>query len=122
MDHVNFMEYKGTRILYLDFSGDPVVIIDSINAARKIIDREPEKSLNVLTDVSNSKWNHTVSEHLKEFTKTNTPHIKHSAVVGVTGLKRVVLRAVKAVTGRDFVLFDKKEDAMDWLASQEKMS
>ncbi len=54
------------------------------------------------------------AEHMKKFSATVTPHMKASLVVGVEGLKKIVVQTLIALTGRQIVL----RQAMDWLADQ----
>ena len=53
-----------------------------------------------------------------EYASHNTPYIKASALVGVSGVQKVVLAAIKALTGRDFYLADTMEEAQEWLVQQ----
>jgi hypothetical protein len=49
----------------------------------------------------------------------NTPFVLASAIVGLSGLQRVILSAVMRVTGRKFATFDDVEVAKDWLVAQQ---
>lgn len=59
-----------------------------------------------------------ITEAFKNFTAGNKPYVKAGAVVGVTGLKKVMYNAVMKVTGRDIVALDDLEAAMDYLAQK----
>ncbi|MGC4120101.1 MAG: hypothetical protein QM765_37075 [Myxococcales bacterium] len=48
----------------------------------------------------------------------NAPYVKAGAVVGVTGLKKIVLNTLNLMTSRGFRAFDAREKALDWLAQQ----
>jgi hypothetical protein len=56
-------------------------------------------------------------DKLKNLTRDNAPYVKNSAVVGVTGLQKVVLTAVSLFSNRKFNIFDDKMAAMDFLAA-----
>jgi len=59
-----------------------------------------------------------VSAVLGEYALHNTPYIKASALIGVSGVQKVVLAAIKALTGREFYLPDSTEDTREWLIQQ----
>jgi hypothetical protein len=90
-----------------------------IRKARKLIDSQPFHSVLTLVDATNSVFDTEVLVILKDFVKANTPYIKYTAVVGITGLKEVGLMAVSKAAGRPFKTFSMRGEAMDFLASQE---
>jgi hypothetical protein len=55
---------------------------------------------------------------MKEYAQHNTPYVKASAVVGISGWSKIILIAIKTVTGRDFYLADSMEEAQEWLINQ----
>ena len=80
--------------------------------------REGEKSLRTLTDVTDALFNDVVSEAMKKFTLDNKPYVMASAIVGVTGFRKVLFSATLIFSKRKIQTFDNLESAMDWLASQ----
>ena len=64
------------------------------DASTALICKEPESSVLLNTDVTDAHYNPYVVNRLKENTKLTTPHMKAYAVVGITGLMRVVLHSV----------------------------
>lgn len=52
---------------------------------------------------------------MKSYSKANSPFVKKSAVVGATGLRRIILQGVRMFTGRDIRPFDDCESALNWL-------
>lgn len=120
MEHrIKFIEHKGKKILHLDFSqARPDEVIRIIRAAKDVIASQPSKSIRTLTDVTDLKFNTDAAEAMKEFATHNTPFVEKAAVVGVTGLKRIIYNAVVKFSGRDLVAFDSHGEAKDWLANQ----
>jgi hypothetical protein len=55
---------------------------------------------------------------MKEFSKSVTPHMKASAAVGVTGIKKIILQSLIMLAGRDIKLFNTREEALEWLSKQ----
>jgi len=120
MGRTYFIEHKGTKILLVDFSGTKPgeEFYDSIEEAKKIIHSQPEKSVISLFDATDGHFDQEVINALKEFAKSNTPYIKTSALVGVTGLLNIALMTISRFAGRDFKTFKTREKALDWLITQ----
>ncbi|MDD4907894.1 MAG: hypothetical protein PHJ00_02415 [Candidatus Omnitrophica bacterium] len=118
MAKVEFVHYKEKEILLIDFSGTPDDILPTIEAAKEVISKQPPNSLLTLTDVTDSKFNNDVREHLKTFVVHNKPHVKAAAVVGVTGLKKVLYTVVVQFSGRNLPAFDTLDEAKEWLVKQ----
>jgi uncharacterized protein related to proFAR isomerase len=122
MASVYELEYKSRNILCLDVSGlklkDKPEFKKLIESAKEIIQKHPPKSLLLITNVSETGFDTEVAAVMGEYASHNTPFVKASAVVGVSGVQKVVLAAIKALTGRDFHLADTMEEAQEWLVKQ----
>jgi len=119
MDEVMFKTYKGKKILFIDFSKSdvksyPVVIKE----AALIIRKQKKDSLLTLTNVSNSEYMPTNNKKLYEYVRLNRPYVKAAAIVGASGIKRILLRIAEAYSGRRIHSFDKVKDAKDWLVEE----
>jgi len=118
MERIKFIRHNGKGIIYLDYSScDVGEMLKAIEAGRKIIALRPGNSLLTLTDVTNARFNAEVSDKMKEYAAHNKPYVKASAVVGITGLKKIILDAVMLFSKRKFHTFDTIEQAKDWLAT-----
>ncbi len=69
-----------------------------------------------LTIAGGSSFSGETISKLKELARDNTPYVKAGAIVGVTGLYKVVFNAVAIFSKRRFYLFDTIDEAMDFLA------
>ncbi len=120
MDRIQFVTHKGKRILIEDFTNYKAgpEMIALIKQAQAIIAKEPPKSVLAVFDATGSAFNNDVLSAMKEFTKANTPYIKLATVVGINGLLKVALTAVSKFAGRDFISFNTRAEAMDWLATR----
>ncbi len=117
-DKVKFIEHEGKSILYLDFSrcrADEV--LKAIARARTVVARQPERSLLTLTNVTDARFDDAVTRELKELTAHNRPYVRAAAVVGVTGIKRIIFEAVIAFSQRKISTFDTVDSAKQWLAA-----
>lgn len=117
-DRIKFIRHQGKDILVLDFSNSRTEeVLQVIEDATLLISTLPRQSVLTLTDVTNARFNEEVNEGLKEFTLHNKPYVKAGAVVGITGLKRIIFGAVMAFSQRKLESFDDREQAVQWLVS-----
>jgi len=118
MARVELIKHNGKELLFLDFSnckpGDVFLIIDE---AKKTIRTLPENSVLTLTDVTNMRFDDRVTQQMKEFTIHNKPYVRAAAVVGVEGVKKIILNAVMLFSKRKFHTFDSIESAKNWLVA-----
>lgn len=117
-ERIKFLKHNGKEILLLNFAeckADEVLY--TIEEAKKIIRTRPENSLLTLSDVTNARFNEDVSARMKEFTTHNKPYIKASAVVGITGVKKIIFEAVMLFSKRKLHSFETLEQAKDWLVT-----
>jgi hypothetical protein len=116
MEKVQFIQHNGKEILLLDFSRctvtDALAIIDE---AAVTIRTRPQQSLLTLADVTDMRFDDKLNQRMKEFTALNKPYVKAAAVVGVTGLKKILFQAVMTFSKRKIHAFDDRETAKAWL-------
>lgn len=116
MNRAKLIDHKGFRIVYIDFSNCPIEEAHGVVAAAKpLIRSQPEKSVLTLTYTDGGKFDSEIIGTLKEFTKGNEPYVKAAAVVGITGLQKIVLDAITFFSKREFATFDNMEKAKDYL-------
>jgi hypothetical protein len=117
-ERVKFIRHQEKEILFLDFSNSKTEeVLKIIEDAKRVISAKPENSLLTLTDVTNARFNEEVGEGMKQFTAHNKPYVKAAAVVGITGLKRIIFGAVMAFSKRNLQSFDDVEQAKHWLVN-----
>lgn len=122
-DRVRFIPNPrdGTRVLLIDLSGFPGPLdgLPHISAARDEVALQPRRSLCCVVDVTGSRFNVEVVEALKDLAAHNKPYVIASAVVGVSGLQRVILEGVVKFTGRSNLRpVATRDEAFAWLAEQ----
>ena len=89
-----------------------------IKQSKAIVGTQPPKSLLILTDVTGTTFNTAAVEEMKHYSAFNTPFVKASAVVGLSGIKKIIYDAVIKVIGRAVMSFHTEAEALDWLARQ----
>ena len=116
---VKFITHNGAELLHLDFKGcGPSDIMEVIKESKPVIASRPEKSVLTLTDMSDIRFDEAVTNALKEFTAHNKPYVRAGAVVGVTGLKRIIFEAVIRFSKRKLSTFTTLDEAKEWLSKQ----
>ncbi len=120
MERIQFITHNGKKILIEDFTNFKAgpEMIAQIHKAQTVIAGQPPKSVLALFDATGSSFNNDVLNAMKEFTKANTPYIKAACVVGINGLLQIALASIAKFSGRDFVTFKTRAEAMNWLASR----
>lgn len=117
MDSAKFVEHKGQRIFLMDCTD---ASLDGMNQIIETCAREvrsqPEKSIFTLIVAGGTAFSGDTIAKLKELARDNAPYVKASAIVGVTGLYKVVFNAVAMFSKRRFYLFETVDEAMDFLA------
>ena len=120
MERTRFIEHRGKRILLLDYAGlrDTEETLREIGRSREVVRAQPPGSLLVLTNVRDARYNSAVIQAMKDLATHNAPYVKASAIVGMSGLHRIVYQTVVMMTRRKIQTFDTEAEALDWLASQ----
>ena len=114
---VRFIEWKGKQICYHDFSNIHKVeeAMAAIAESRALVRKQPLNSVLTLTNSEGSRFNREIVEALKELTKGNKPYVKAGAIIGLTGIQRVVYIAVTQFTGRRLPTYTSADEAKDYL-------
>lgn len=77
-----------------------------------------EGSAHVLANCTGMRFNSDVIQIVKNTTKTNRPYVRTTAVVGLEGFTKILVKVVISFSGRDMKLYDTAEEAKDWLAER----
>lgn len=122
MNRIYDLHHGGKTIFCLDISGFQLSNKDEfhrlIGLAKERIRTAGPKSLLVITNVTNTGFDSDVARTMKEYALHNTPYVKASALVGLAGIQKVVLTAIKTVTRREYFLANTMDEAKDWLVQQ----
>jgi len=117
-ERVKFIKHEGRDILYLNFVDcNTNDVLRTINEAKSVIGAQPEGSLLTLTDVTNARFNEDVTNRMKEFTAHNKHFVKAAAIIGVTGIKKIIFEAVMMFSKRKIHIFNNISEAKDWLVT-----
>lgn len=121
----HWITHKGKQILYCDYSNfkiaDFSAFKNELNQAVAVIVEQPEGTLLAITDVRGSVGSPQVVDALKEAALVTAKHMHKQAVVGVSGLKKVLFDAIIRISRQPAKAFGDTdlEEAKDWLAEKD---
>jgi hypothetical protein len=120
-NRTRFIDHGGKRILLFDFEGlrDPAESLREIENAKAFVATQPRKSLRILTNVRDTRYNGAVLQGMKELAKHDEPYVIASAVIGLTGLLRIAYTAITTFSRRNIAVFGTEKEALDWLAGHD---
>lgn len=113
-----WIEHKGIKIFYQDFSNNfynEKAVLDELNQVQEIVLKEPERSILVLSNFSNTEITTTLMPSLNESSSKTNSRVRKTAVLGIAGVKRVLGDLLSKITGQELMYFTNELDAKDWL-------
>ena len=116
---ISYIEYKGKEIIFCDFKDmkDKSNIFSQL-ASMAVEFKKSNGDLLVLTDVRGTHNDPEVVEKTKYYGKNVYRHYaKKRAIVGMGGLRKLILRGYNAITGNDLQPFDSLEEAKEYLVA-----
>ena len=119
MGGASIVSHGGKSIIFVDFKNcDEKQSISVIAEGVKLIRVQPEKSALVLCDFTNASHAPQLLQPYRDFVGGNSPYVKASAILGLTGMARVLYDGVTKLAGRSIPAFDEGDQAKDWLIAK----
>jgi hypothetical protein len=113
---MEWITHQNKKILYIRYADlslpDQLAQIDQ--ATQALVDSGSRENL-TLTDVIGMIVKEEFIEHSKAKGKISAQYTKKAAIVGIEGVRKILLAAVNAVSGNARVPFPTVEEAKDWL-------
>ena len=119
----NWIEYKGKKIFYQDFSKhfyNSAVVKAELVEVQKVVVAEPLNSVLVLSDMRDTNIGSDLLPAMNAASSATKNHIRKTAVLGVAGMKRKLADLLTALTGQPLKYFDDIESAKDWLIEEDE--
>ena len=120
-NRTKFLDNAGQRVILLGFEGitDEPMGLAVVAEAREFIGRlKPDGSHYTLTDVTRTTYNRKIVEAFKELTVHNRPFVKAAAIVSDSALHRAAISMIAVISRRRLEVFDSRDAALTWLATQ----
>jgi hypothetical protein len=121
-DRIRFIEHKGKQILLADCSHCSAEELETMSRlVPSYVTAEPKGSVLLLADFTGAQFERSAIERLKRDTVLDRPHLKRSAWVGTETLPHIFYEHLKSFSQRDLPTFRTREEALDWLVSDEEL-
>jgi hypothetical protein len=121
MGRIEEFTRDGKNFVFLDLSGfkDASEFKTVIEPSRAVISKHPPASLHTITDINGISFDSEVKRAVTSGREGNKAHVKYGAVIGVDGVKKIVLNSIFALSGRkNMHCVPTKEEAIAWLLKQ----
>ncbi len=119
MANVTTTMHNGKRIVEIDFDGcKPGQYAPVVAQAMKIISTGMPGSVLAMTRFENVRFDPATVLEMQRFASAAQPYLKANALVGITGMKKVVFGGVKPLYKIPVELFDDPQAARDWLTAR----
>jgi len=113
---VRFIERAGRRVLFIDYSHCDVAMLKAVaEEGHRVIAQEQPNSVLTLNDVSGTTFDKESVAVLQAKVAANAPYVRRAAVVGISGLQRLIYEGVQAFSRRRIPNFETRQEAMTWL-------
>jgi len=113
-----WITHNSQRILYQDFSNlfyNSQVVKDELLGVQAIVLGEPENSVLVISDFTNTEITGDLMPILNTSSKATKSHVRKTAVLGVIGIKRIFGDLLSRITGQPLMYFTNDLQAKEWL-------
>ena len=113
---VQFIEHKGKRVLFVNYSHCDIPMLKAVAAeGNRVICREALNSVLTLNDVTGTGFDKESVAVLQSKVAANAPYVRRAAVIGISGLQRLIYEGIQAFSKRSLPLFSSRQEALDWL-------
>lgn len=113
---------EGREFIYFDLSNFKTndEFIQVIEQSKPIIEAYAGRALYTITDITNVRFDSTTKELVAAWTAHNKPYVKYGVVVGMDGIKKIMVNAIFALSGRkNMSSASTREAAIEWLLKRE---
>jgi hypothetical protein len=118
----HWAEYKENNILYIDlsnFKGDvnkfDAELAETVATIGQKMYEQPLNSALVLVDLRNTDLTQKANALLTERIKDTKKYVLRTAVVGLTGIRKIFLDYFAMLASSETGSFEEPESAMEWL-------
>ena len=113
---VQFIEFCGRRVLFIDYSHCDVAMLKNVSEeGHRVIAREQPNSVLTLNDVTGTNFDKESVAVLQAMVAGNAPYVRRAAVIGISGLQRLIYEGVQAFSSRRIPQFPSRQEALEWL-------
>lgn len=116
---VETITHQGKQVLIIDLVNATKETIPPIIAqAQQAIIGNPPGSVYAVMDVTDIHFNKESVEIVKNFALLVKPYIKSAAIVGLSGLTKVIYDTIMLLIREKYPTFKTRQEAIDWIGAQ----
>lgn len=108
-------------IIMVDCSEKSLAQIEDMKAtlenAKLLVRSQSEKSVYIITNVTNSKFNPEIVKAFNDFAVNNSKYVLASVIVGINDTTKVIFKTIQNLHDRKFILTDTVDEAVTYLSS-----
>ncbi len=117
-NRMKWIEYNEKDIFYIDYSNlSGEKFLKLIREQDIYIKTLEKQDVLFLLNIKNMFFDNEGKEKIKESAKLISLHSKKFALVGLTGLKKILLSIINKITSLGAKGFSNEQDAKDWLVN-----
>ena len=122
MERIEEFGLQGKNFMYIDLSNlmandDFILLTQRIEP---MIAKYPEHSLYTVTNIENVRFDSKSTDLVIKYMKNNKPYVKYGAVIGLDGIKKLMVSTIVKLSGRSNMHFAfTREQAVEWLLQQD---
>ena len=125
VERVRIEEFSrdGINFMYIDLSDlkSNEEFLELTRVIEPAVAKYPEHSLNTITNIENIRIDTESKKFVTRYLDHNKPFVKYGAVIGLDGIKKILVSTVIKLSGRkDLIFAFTKEQAIELLLKQEK--
>lgn len=116
-----WIEHKGKQVFYQDFSNyffNEKAVIEELREVQELVMSQPEDSVLVLSNFLNTEITSNLMPLLNESSSKTKKHVRKTAVLGITGVKRTLGDLLSRITGQPLMYFNTELEAKEWLTKE----
>ncbi len=110
--------FNGKQVLYQDFSNhffNEKAVIDELQKVQALVMSQPENSVLALSNFLNTEVTANLLPIMNESSNKTKLHVRKTAVLGITGVKRTLGDLLSRITGQPLMYFNTEMEAKEWL-------
>ena len=118
INRVEEFSRDGKNFIYIDFSElrENDEFRELVKYIEPVIAKYPPQSVYTITNIENVRFDTNSKELVAAYMERNKPYVKNGAVIGLDGIKKLMVNAVFSMSGRKKLLFAfTKEQAVEML-------
>jgi len=122
MKRIEEFTRDGKNFMYIDCSGIKTNdgFLELISEVKPKIAKHPEQSLYTITNIDDIRFDSNSKKIAAEYLEHNKPYVKCGVVIGLDGVKKLLVSAIAKISGRTNIYFTfTKKEAIERLLRHE---